>query len=68
MKQKLAENFMNFMYRFRTTRKILRKMLMRVMPFTPGDALFIQGQLAFLDYLDSKHYKKNGQETESVLR
>lgn len=60
MKQKLAENFMNFMYRFRLTRNMLRKMLMHVIPFTPGDALFIQDQLAFLNYLDSKHGKKNG--------
>lgn len=60
MKQKLAENFMNFMYRFKTTRKMLRKMLMQVIPFTPGEALFIHDQLAFLNYLDSKDDKNNG--------
>lgn len=60
MKQKLAENFMNFMYRFRLTRKILRKMLNCVIPVTRDEALFIHDQLAFLNYLDSKHGKKNG--------
>ena len=60
MKQKLAENFMDFMYRFRLTRKILRKMLNCVIPVTRGEVLFIQDQLAFLNYLDSKHSKKNG--------
>ena len=60
MKQKLAENFMNFMYRFRLTRKILRKMLNCVIPVTRGEALFIRDQLAFLNYLDSKDDKNNG--------
>jgi len=60
MKQKLAENFMNFMYRFRLTRKIFRKMLKCVIPVTPGEALFIQDQFAFLNYLDSKDDKNNG--------
>ena len=60
MKQKLAENFMNFMYRFRLTRKILRKMLKCVIPVTPGEVLFIQDQFAFLNYLDSKDDKNNG--------
>jgi hypothetical protein len=60
MKQKLAENFMNFMYRFRLTREILRQMLKCVIPVTPGEALFIQDQLAFLIYLHSKDDKNNG--------
>ena len=60
MKQKLAENFMNFMYRFRLTRKIFRKMLKCVIPVTTGEALFIQDQFAFLDYLDRKNSKSNG--------
>lgn len=64
MKQKLAENFMNFMYMFKTTRKILRKMLMRMRIYTPGEALFIHDQLEQLNYLDYlnhlKHSKKNG--------
>ena len=58
MKQKLAENFMNFMYRFRTTRKILRKMLMRVRIYTPGEALFIRDQLEQLNYLDQVSHLK----------
>lgn len=60
MKQKLVENFMNFMYRFRLTRKMLRKMLKCVIPVTRGEALFILDQFAFLDYLDSKDNKNNG--------
>lgn len=62
MKQKLVENFMNFMYRFKTTRKIFRYMLNCVIPVTRGEALFIQDQLAFLNYLDSKDNKSDGKD------
>lgn len=60
MKQKLVENFMNFMYRFRLTRKMYRKMLKCVIPVTSGEILFIRDQLEFLNYLDSKNSKSNG--------